>query len=62
MTEEYGIKVNNTTNCNKSISEDIIKKVKKYFLEKSWTCPGKKDLAIVKGKSPKLKEDMLLIK
>ena len=51
VAEEYGIKVSNNTDGNKSISEDITKKIKKYFSENSWTCPGMKDVVIVRGKN-----------
>ena len=51
MAEECGIKVTNSTNGNKSISKDIIKKVKEYFLENSCTCPGKKVVVIVREKN-----------
>ena len=51
MAEEYGIKVSNNTNGNKYISEDIIKKMKKYFLENSRKCPGKTDVVIVREKN-----------
>ena len=54
MSEEFGMKVSNNTNANKSVSEDIMKKKKKHYLENSWPCPGKKDVVIVREKlSPK---------
>ena len=54
VSEEFGIKVSNNTNANKSVSEDIMKKKKKHYLENSWPCPGKKDVVIVREKlSPK---------
>ena len=48
---------------NRSICEGTIHKVKSYFLENSWTCPGKKDVVIVrdkkKGKEKRQKHYML---
>ena len=57
MAEKYGIKVSNNTNGNKSVSGDIIKNMKKYFLENSWTCPGQKNVVSVREKNkPKKKQ------
>ena len=55
MAEECGIKVTNSTNGNKSISKDIIKKVKEYFLENSCTCLGKKVVIVREKNKPKEK-------
>ena len=55
LAHEYGMK--------SSICEETIHKVKSYFLENSWTFPGRKDVVIVhdkkKGKEKRQKHYML---
>ena len=49
-------KVKNTSLGNKSLSSDTIQKVKSFYLETSWTCPGKKDAVIVRENNAKEKK------
>ena len=58
LASEYGMKSPiDSLSGNRSICEETILKVKSYFLENSWTCPGRKDIVIIhekkKGKKKK---------
>ena len=64
LAHEYGMKSPiDSLSGNRSICEETIQKVKSYFLENSWTCPGRKDVVIVrdkkKGKEKRQKHYML---
>ena len=64
LAHEYGMKSSiDSPSSNRSICEETIHKVKSYFLENSWTCPGRKDVVIVhdkkKGKEKRQKHYIL---
>ena len=64
LANEYGMKSPiDSLSGNRSICEETIQKVKSYFLKNSWTCPGRKDIAIIhekkKGKKNQIKHYML---
>ena len=64
LAHEYGMKsLIDSLSGNRSNCEETIQKVKSYFLENSWTCPGRKDVVIVrdrkKGKEKRQKHYML---
>ena len=66
LAHEYGMKSPiDSLGGNRSICEETIQKVKSYFLENSWTCPGRKDVVIVcdrkKGKEKRQKHYMMTI-
>ena len=66
LAHEYGMKSPiDSLRGNRSICEETIQKVKSYFLENSWTCPGRKDVVIVrdrkKGKEKRQKHYMMTI-
>ena len=51
LAHEYGMKSPiDSLRGNRSICEETIQKVKSYFLENSWTCPGRKDVVIVRDR------------
>ena len=63
LAHEYGMKSPiDSLGGNRSICEETIQKVKSYFLENSWACPGRKDVIVrnrKKGKEKRQKHYML---
>ena len=51
LAHECGMKsLIDSLSGNRSNCEETIQKVKSYFLENSWTCPGRKDVVIVRDR------------
>ena len=50
LANDFGIECHvrwEIANSNKGLPQETIDKVKFYYLESSWTCPGRKDFVIV---------------
>ena len=50
LANDFGIECHvrqEIANGNKGLPQETIDKVKSYYLESSWTCPGRKDFVIV---------------
>ena len=60
LANDFGIECRvrqEIANGNKALPQETIDKVKSYYLESSWTCPGRKDFVIIYENNNKVKKE-----